>query len=242
MPSTTHLLAIGGAGLSKEPDAFRLLRYLLDLTGRDDPRLCYLPTAGGDSDTGVRTFYDACQHLRLDHGRPVRPSHLRLFNPPTADLTGFLGDHDAIYVGGGNTRNLLVLWREWGLDVILRDLWQDGVVLGGSSAGSICWFEEGITDSIPNTLTRLECLGFLPGSNCPHYDSEAQRRPTYERMVADGTVQPGLAADDGVGLHFVDGAFERAVASRLDAAAYRVAPDEAGGVHEERIEPDRLGD
>ena len=121
---------------------------------------------------------------------------------------------DAVAVGGGNTRTMLAIWRDWGLDAVLAKACAQGIVLGGSSAGSICWFDQGITDSIAGALTSLRCLGLVGGSNCPHYDSETDRRPAYRGMVASGEVADGYAADDGVGLHFVDGVFHRAIANR----------------------------
>jgi peptidase E len=147
---------------------------------------------------------------------------------------------DVIYVGGGNTKSMLALWREWGLDVILREAWQAGVILAGLSAGSICWFEAGVTDSIPGDLTVLPCLGFLPGSNCPHYDGEAARRPAYQRFVAEGEIADGYAADDGVGLHYIGTGLERVISSRPEAKAYRVERHD-GRVHETPITPEYLG-
>jgi peptidase E len=131
-------------------------------------------------------------------------------------------EQDAIFVGGGNTRSMLAVWRDWGLDLHLRKAWDSGVVLGGGSAGSICWFEQGVTDSIAGPLTALPCLGFLSGSNCPHYDSEPARRPTYRKLVAAGRIMEGVAADDGVALHFVEERLARVVSSRPRARGYRV--------------------
>jgi peptidase E len=124
--------------------------------------------------------------------------------------------------GGGNTRSLLALWREWGLDAILRRAYRRGIVIGGVSAGMIAWFDWGVTDSIPGVLTPLRCLGWLPGSACPHYDSEPGRRPTYRRLVGTGAISDGFAADDGVALHFVDGALHDVVSARPKARGYHV--------------------
>jgi len=140
-------------------------------------------------------------------------------------------------VGGGNTKSLLALWREWGLDSALREFWQAGGVLAGLSAGSICWFEEGVTDSIPGALSPLPCLGFLAGSNCPHYDGEPERRPSYQRLVARGRIADGYATDDGVALHYVGGRLERVVSSRPHARAYRLARSRDGCAAETPIEP-----
>ncbi len=211
-----HIVAMGGGGFSMEPDNPLLDRYVLGLVDREQPRVCFVPTASGDSQVYIDRFYAAFESL------PCRPAHLSLFSPPTADLESFVGEQDVIYVGGGNTRNLLVLWREWGLDAIFREAWQQGTILAGISAGSICWFEEGVTDSIPGRLTPLRCLGFLSSSNCPHYDGEPERRPAYHRLISQGDLGPGYAADDGVALHYAGTQLQRMVASRPHARAYRV--------------------
>ena len=117
---------------------------------------------------------------------------------------------------------MLAVWREWSLDLYLRKAWEGGVVLGGASAGSICWFESGVTDSVAGALTAMPCLGFLPGSNCPHYDSEIQRRPSYRKMVAGGALASGVAADDGVALHFEGTQLKHIVSSLPRASAWRV--------------------
>jgi peptidase E len=216
-----------------EPENPLLDEYFLKQTGKRNPAVCLLPTASGDSDTYIVTYYDAFNRYHC------RPDHLSLFFPP-ANIEAFLLSHDAIYVGGGNTKSMLALWREWGLDRILRRAWRRGIVLGGVSAGSICWFEEGLTDSISDKLTRLECLGLLRGSNCPHYDSEEDRRPVFRRLVGGGRMKPGVAAEDGVALHYVGRRLKRVVASRPDAAAYRVRPVR-GALREEKITPAYLG-
>jgi dipeptidase E len=149
---------------------------------------------------------------------------------------------DVIYVGGGNTKSMLALWREWEVDKILREAWERGTVLCGGSAGMICWFEEGNTDSITGSLTALPCLGFLPGSACPHYDGEIDRRPSYQNMVACGEILPGLAADNGVGLYFVGTELHEAISEVDGASAYRVERDagSAEGFRETNIGARRL--
>ncbi len=218
-----QIIAMGGGGFSMEPDNPLLDRYVLAISRREQPSVCFLPTASGDADGSIKDFYAAFARF------PCRPSHLSLFNPPRADLRAVLLAQDVIYVGGGNTRNLLVLWREWGLDRALREAWEAGVVLTGLSAGMICWFEHGVTDSTPgltgaavDDLTALPGLGFLSGSSCPHYDSEPARRPVYHRLIADRVIGDGYAAEDGVALHFIEGELARVVSSRPGAQAYRV--------------------
>lgn len=213
---TSHILAIGGAALPENLDNLRLIDYFLQLTRKKKPRVCFIGTAHGDAEAGRLRFYAGFSQFSC------KSSHLPLFARTPRDLESFVLEQDAIYVGGGNTRSMLAVWRDWGLDVYLRKAWQRGVVLGGASAGSICWFEQGVTDSIAGPLTALDCLGFLPGSNCPHYDSEVLRRPTYRKLVAIGKILPGYAADDGAALHYVDGKLAGAVASRPRAKAYRL--------------------
>ncbi len=211
-----QIIAIGGAALTPELDNLLLIDYFLKQTGKRKPKVCFIGTAHGDADAGRLRYYAGMSQFNC------RPTHLPLFARTPRDLASFVLEQDAIFVGGGNTRSMLAVWRDWGLDVHLRAAWQRGVVLGGWSAGSICWFEQGITDSIAGPLTTLDCLGFLPGSNCPHYDSEPLRRPTYRRLVASGKIAEGYAADDGVALHFIDGRLLRAVSNRPRARGWRV--------------------
>jgi dipeptidase E len=212
-----QIIAIGGAALTPELDNLLLIDYFLKQTGKRKPKVCFIGTAHGDAEAGRLRFYAGMSQFNCT------PTHLPLFARTPRDLTSFVLEQDAIFVGGGNTRSMLAVWRDWGLDVHLRTAWQRGVVLGGWSAGSICWFEQGITDSIAGPLTALDGLGFLPGSNCPHYDSEAMRRPTYQRLVASGKIAEGYAADDGVSLHFVDGRLLRAVSNRPRARGWRLS-------------------
>ena len=215
MPS--HILAIGGMALPAALDNLLLVEYFLQQTGRRKPKVLYIGTATGDAEAGRLRFYAGFSQFNCT------PSDLPLFARTPRDLESFVLEHDAIFVGGGNTRSMLAVWRDWGLDRHLRAAWERGVVLGGGSAGSICWFEHGVTDSIAGPLTALPCLGFLPGSNCPHYDSEPLRRPTFRKLIASGKVPAGLAADDGVALHFVDGKLAHVVSNRPRARGYRLA-------------------
>jgi len=207
-----HVVAIGGAGLS-EP---LLRRYVVGLTGKPQPRVLYIPTASGDAPDGIVTFYEAFS------SDGCQTAHLPLFTRKHEDLTPVILDQDVIYVGGGNTANMLAIWRLHGVDQLLRQAWDRGIVLCGSSAGSICWFEAGITDSFGPRLAELrDGLGFLPGSNCPHYDSEERRRPVFMRAVAGG-FPAGLAAEDAVAFHFVDRDLHETVSARPNGQAYRV--------------------
>ncbi len=211
-----QIIALGGGGFSMEPDNPLLDAYILKCSSRPRPAVCFVPTASGDSADYVGRFYESFGRFDCE------PSHLSLFKPPAADLEEFVLRKDIIYVGGGSTKNLLALWREWKLDSILKKALDRGVILAGISAGAICWFEQGLTDSLFGSLTRLDCLGFLKGSCSPHYDGEADRRPSYQALIASGEMLDGIAADDGAALHYIDGALARVVTSRPGAAAYMV--------------------
>src|SRR5262249_40379394 len=156
----------------------------------------------------ITNFYERFPSTRC------RPAHFTLFRPPALDPAELLGEADIVYVGGGSTANMLAVWRIHGIDTMLLAAHQRGAVLTGSSAGAICWFEDGVTDSYGTPLDALrDGLGWLPGSFCPHYDSEAERRPVYRRLVADGTLPGGFAGDDGVAFHFADGELVEDVSS-----------------------------
>lgn len=204
---------MGGGGFSMEPDNLLLDKYILDQSRSKKPTICFLPTASGDSDSYIQRFYTSFEKL------PCTPTHLSLFKLPTRDLEGFLLKQDIIYVGGGNTKNLLALWKEWNLHTILKKALQQGVILAGLSAGSICWFEEGLTDSYGD-LDRLACLGFLKGSNCPHFDGEINRKPTYEKMIQNRELKSGYGVSDGAAIHFIDEKYFQTVSSRPNAKAY----------------------
>ena len=230
-----QIIAMGDHRFER-PEGRLLSGYVLaQARTQERPRVCYLPQAGGEDHYFITAFY---RHF-LELG--ATPSHLSLFSPHTADLAGFLLEQDVIFVGGGNTKSMLALWREWGLDAVLRRAWEAGIVLAGPSAGANCWFVEGLTDSVPGDLTSLPGLGFLPMSCCPHFDGEEKRRPTYHRMVGSGQMRPGYGVDDFAGLHFIGAELSQVAAGRPTAAAYRIEPDGRGGVTETRLDAVFLG-
>ncbi len=228
-----HIVAMGGGGFS---DGGPLLDdFLLSLTDVERPRVCFVPTASGDSASYVERFYAAFAGGRAD------PTHLSLFQSPYPEIRRLVDAQDVIYVGGGSTANLLAVWRLHGVDEVVRRAYERGVVLVGISAGALCWFEGGVTDSLGPALAPLcDGLGLLSGTFCPHFDSEPDRRGAYHRFIREGRLGAGLAADDGVALHFVDGRLAEVVADRRDVLAYSVAA-EGGAVAEERIVPRVLG-
>ena len=212
-----QIIALGGGGFSMEPDNPLLDLYILKQAKKTKPQICFIPTASGDSDNYISRYYNFFNQQNCN------PSHLSLFEPPTRDLESFILEKDIVYVGGGNTKNLLALWKEWGLDDILRKAWNQGVILAGLSAGSICWFEEGVTDSFGDGLEPIKCLGFLKGSNCPHYDGEIERKPAYHKLIESKKIQSGVATDDGVAIHYKEQGISKIVSSRPNAKAYRVS-------------------
>jgi dipeptidase E len=232
-----QIIAIGGGGFSRygeyKENNLAIERYFLEQTGKKRPSICFIPTASGESLKYIVDFYTAFGKL------DCTTSHLSLFNPPTADLETFLLEKDAIYVGGGNTKSLMALWKEWKLDIYLKRAWDNGIVLGGISAGLNCWFEECVTDSIPGNLTSLKCLGFLKGSGCPHYDKEEKRRLSYHALIKSGHIINGIAVDDHVAAHFVDQEIVRSVRSEGSGASYQVFNGDRG-IEELLIKTDTL--
>jgi dipeptidase E len=204
-----QIIAMGGL-----PDD-TMLDYVLDLAGGN--RLLYVPTASREESGRTVYWYDRLRDR-------ATMTHLSFFPWPPSDLRELTLAQDVILVSGGSTANAIAVWRTHGFDAILREAWAAGVLLTGWSAGMICWFEHGVTDSFGPELATMECLGFLRGSACPHYDGEERRRPVYTELVADG-FPAGLAADDDVALHFVGDELRGVVTSREGATAYRVGPD-----------------
>jgi dipeptidase E len=211
-----QIIALGGGGFSMEPENQLLDKYVLNQSPSKKPKICFIPTASGDADNYIERFY------KFFDRQQCIPSHLSLFDPCYNDLESFVLDKDILYVGGGNTRKLLVLWKEWGLDNILRKAYDKGIILTGISAGANCWFEQGITDPLNGSLYGLDCLNFISGSFCPHYDGEEKRRPSYHQLVQSEKVKNGFGVDDGVALHFINETLHNILSSRPSAKAYRV--------------------
>jgi peptidase E len=219
---TGHIVALGGGGFSMEPDNPLLDDFILSLARRRPARVCFIPTASADSATYITNFYRAFSARCI-------ATDLTLFDSPalprrpanTRDLAAYVQQQDVFFVGGGNTANLLAVWRTHGLDRLLRRAWHAGAVLSGISAGMLCWFHGGITDSFGGLRALRDGLGFLRGTACPHYGGESDRPAAFRRFIKQGA-PAGYAADDGVALHFKGTQFVEAVSSRPKALAYRV--------------------
>jgi peptidase E len=233
------ILATSGGFLPSDLGLFKwrrgpLIEHAIELAGNPpQPKFCYLGTASGDNPNGTLGFYSAFA------GSDVRASHLDLFSMPNVpDVRAHLLDQDVVWVGGGSVANLLAVWRTHRLEEVFRECWESGVVLGGVSAGSICWHVGGPTDSFGSDLRAvLDGLALLPYGNGVHYDSEEQRRPLLHRLVGDRTLPTSYATDDGVGLVYDGTVLAEVVADRRDVAGYRVELGTDGSVTETRLEP-----
>jgi peptidase E len=233
------ILATSGGFLPSDLGLFQwrrgpLIEHAIELAGNPPrPKFCYLGTASGDNPNGTLGFYNAFA------GSDVRASHVDLFSMPNVpDVRAHLLDQDVVWVGGGSVANLLAVWRTHRLDEVFRECWESGVVLGGVSAGSICWHVGGPTDSFGRDLRPvLDGLALLPYGNGVHYDSEEQRRPLLHRLVGDRTLPTSYATDDGVGLVYDGTELVEVVADRPGVAAYRVELGTDGSVTEIRLEP-----
>jgi dipeptidase E len=204
-----QIVAMGGGKMCRE-----MAEYLARLTGKERPTVLYVGTASAEHAGEALRMYDRFAGV-------AEISRLELFPFPPEDLRSVVLESDVVFVGGGNTANMLAIWRVYGVDELLREALDRGVVLSGSSAGGICWFESGVTDSFGPQLGPMDCLGFLSGSFCPHWDDEELRKPVYRGLLAEGFA-PGYAADAGVGLRFVDGKLREVLACDEGSKAYRV--------------------
>lgn len=227
-----QIVTIGGGGFGRPSGYFKIEDFVLRLTGKLRPKVCFIPTASGDDAGYLLKYYTAFGNGRTD------ASHLPLHTAPRTDIRDFLLDQDVLYIGGGNTANMLAVWRIHKVDQYLRDAYDRGIILAGWSAGMICWFECGVTDSFGPLAPLNDGLGFLRGSACPHYDGEAERRPTYRRLIKGGFPN-GFAADDNAALHFVDERLAHCVAATPTASCYKVE-NRKGRVVETRLPVRRL--
>lgn len=211
-PAGTRKILIAGGGFNK---AF--IKYMAQLTGKPRPKILYFPTASADK---PGTFMENCKGLDVEPS--IQNSFISSYRQ-TQTWAEALLSVDAIVASGGNTLNQQVIWKAHGIDKILRRAWDKGIVLGGASAGSLCWFEEGTTDSRPKDLSVVQCLGFLKGSHSPHYDREAQRRPYYMGLIASGKLKSGYACHNDAGIYFEDNTAKRVVHTRADAKVFYVS-------------------
>jgi aminopeptidase N len=189
-----QIIAIGGGGFGRNPGNGTIEKYILDQSDKNRPNICFIPTATGDDESYKVSYYATLTKLNCT------PTHIDFFKR-TTDLEKLIKDQDIIFVGGGNTKSMLAVWREWGLDKILKKAYQNGTIMCGVSAGAICWFEKGVTDSWADKLNIMNCLGFIKGSCCPHYDEEPERKPSLSKFIENKDIQNCYAIDGCCALH-----------------------------------------
>lgn len=210
-----QILAIGGGAFSAANSNLKLEKYLLKLTKKKNPKICFLPQASNESNEYILKFYQTFLQLGAE------PSWCSLFGRVENTWKQHLLSQDIIYVGGGNTKSMMALWQAWEMDNVLKHAYEEGIILTGVSAGGICWFEEGITDSVW-PLGIVQGLGILKGSFCPHFDSEVERPPVYRDKVKQLEIQPGIALEDGVAAHFIDGQLAHMLTGIEGKKAFRI--------------------
>ena len=214
--STGHIIAIGGGGFGRNPNHNKIEKYILNQSEKENPNILFLPTASAEDKSYIVNYYSCFSKLNC------MPSHLTFFQR-TPRLDSIVNRADIIYVGGGNTKSMLAVWREWSLDKLLLKAYKKGKILCGVSAGAICWFEQGITDSWASNLNTLDCLGFIHGMACPHYQEESDRRPELHKFLLDEKAISGYAIDGGAAAHFVNGNIYKGVQFYPDSFVYEVS-------------------
>ena len=192
-----QIIAIGGGGFGRTPGEGLIEKYILDQSEKEVPNICFIPTATGDNEAYKVNYYSTFSKLECS------PSHLDFFKR-TPDLKELILKQDVIFVGGGNTKSMLAVWKDWGLDLLLKEAYEKGVIMSGVSAGAICWFDKGITDSWAEDLKVMDCLGFIEGACCPHYDEEPQRKPSLNKFITEKVLKSCYAVDGGCALHIED--------------------------------------
>lgn len=218
-----QIIAIGGGGFASQDSNYALERYCLAQVPKDNPKVCFLPQASNEDKAYIAKFYECFLALGAN------PTWLSLFGRVPHGWQEKILAADLIYVGGGNTRSMLALWREWGVDRLLKQAYDNGTILSGISAGAICWYEACVTDSVW-PLGTLAGLNLISGSCCPHYDSEPERRPTYLAKVKDGSIIPGIALQDGTAAHYKNGSLHTVVKNHMNKFAFHVKADQETGI------------
>ncbi|GAB4222779.1 MAG: Type 1 glutamine amidotransferase-like domain-containing protein [Gammaproteobacteria bacterium] len=213
-----QIIAIGGGGFTAFQSELKIEKYLLSLVNKAKPKIGFLPQASNEDRAYVTKFYETFLALNAE------PMWLSLFGRVHLNWERVLLEQDIIYVGGGNTKSMLALWQEWGVDKVLKQAYENGTVLSGISAGAICWFEQGVTDSTW-PLSVINCLGFLTGSCCPHFDTEIEREPFYKEQVKQGSAVAGIALQDNTAAHFIDGKLHKIIKSVAHKKAFLLSAD-----------------
>ena len=189
-----NIVAIGGGGFGRSLGKLKIERYITSLVKKDRPKICFIPTASGDNDLYKLNFYRAFSELNCI------TSHIDFFSR-TENLERKILSQDIIYVGGGNTKSMLAVWKEWNLHIILKTGYEKGIVMSGVSAGAICWFDKGITDSFSKKLEIIDCLGIVKGIACPHYDEEKERKPFVNEILKNKRINSCICIEGDCALH-----------------------------------------
>ena len=224
--TTGQIIAIGGGGFGRNPNKPLIEEYIVKQSDNSKPNILFIPTASAENKDYTVNFYKAFGQFN------VSLSVLNFFQR-TPRLDSLINKQDIIYVGGGNTKSMIAVWKEWKLDKLLLKAYSKGVVLCGVSAGAICWFEKGITDSWASNLNIMDCLSLLPGTCCPHYDSEPDRRPLVHKLIENGKMSDCYAVEDGSAIHFADGILKNSISFYKDSRSFLVKKIENKIVEEE---------
>lgn len=232
MENIGQIISIGGGGFGRNPNDNKIEKYILDQTQKKNPNIVFIPTASAEDKGYIVNFYYCFSRLDCE------PSHVNFFQR-TPRLDSIINKADIIYVGGGNTKSMLAVWRDWKFERLLLKAYKQGKVLCGVSAGAICWFEQGITDSWASNLNPMDCLGFLKGMACPHYQEEADRRPSVHKMLLNGSAMSGYAIDGGAAVHFKNGDYFRSLQFYSNSNVYYVSLED-GEIKENKMAITRL--
>ena len=210
-----HIIAIGGGGFARSNSSFLIEKYILNLSEKICPKVCFLPTATGDDASYIVRFYS------IFTGLNCVPSHIDFFKR-TIDISNHIMNQDVVFVGGGNTKSMLAVWNDWGMSSLLNQAYSKGIIMSGVSAGAICWFTSGITDSWDDELKILPCLDFVKGTCCPHYDEEPTRIPYVKKILYDNKISNCIAIEGGSAIHFIDGKPFKNVSFKKNKNSYNV--------------------
>jgi len=224
-----QIIAVGGGSFALKSS---IEKYILDQSSSTNPNVCFIPTASAENKAYIVQYYSIYSKLNCN------PVHINLFER-TPRLDSILNKQDVIFVGGGNTKSMLAVWREWKLDKLIAKAYNRGAVLCGVSAGSICWYEYGITDSWASNLNVIECLGLIKGVNCPHYSSEKDRRPSVHKFILENKITSCVASEDGAALHYKNGVLHTSVSFLKDAKSFDISMKE-GKITEKEIKGIRI--
>jgi len=214
-----HIVAIGGGGFARNNSSYLIEKYILNLSVKTSPKITFLPTATGDNDSYIARYYSIFTRLNC------HPSHIEFFKR-TTNIKNHIMDQDIVFVGGGNTKSMLAIWNEWKMSDLLKEAYNNGVIMSGVSAGAICWFTSGITDSWDNELRILPCLDFISGTCCPHYDEEPSRIPYVKKILLEKKVSNCISIEGGSAMHFIDGKPFKNISFKNNKNTYNVFLDD----------------